>query len=63
MISCILCSFHVLPEIKDVQLTSTNYGGINFCSAIKKDNITAFQFHPEKVVSLEKNFKEIKKLL
>ena len=41
-------SFHVLPEIKDVQLTSTNYGGINFCSAIKKDNITAFQFHPEK---------------
>ena len=57
-------SFHVLPEIKDVQLTSTNYGGINFCSAIKKDNITAFQFHPEKSgIAGKKIFKEIKKLL
>ena len=57
-------SFHVLPEIKDVQLTSTNYGGIKFCSAIKKDNITAFQFHPEKSgIAGKKIFKEIKKLL
>ncbi len=57
-------SFHVLPEINEVQLTSTNYGGINFCSAIKKDNITAFQFHPEKSgIAGKKIFKEIKKLL
>ena len=57
-------SFHVLPEINDLQLTSTNYGDINFCSAIKKDNITAFQFHPEKSgIAGKKIFKEIKKLL
>jgi imidazole glycerol-phosphate synthase subunit HisH len=28
--------------------TTTNYAGIDFCSSIKKDNIFACQFHPEK---------------
>lgn len=29
-------------------LSLTNYGGIEYCSSIEKNNIFAFQFHPEK---------------
>jgi imidazole glycerol-phosphate synthase subunit HisH len=29
-------------------LSKTNYGGIEYCSSIKKNNIFSFQFHPEK---------------
>jgi len=29
-------------------LTLTNYEGIEYCSSVKRDNIFATQFHPEK---------------
>ncbi len=40
-------SYYVEPEDKDAVLCETEYGDI-FASAIQKDNIYAFQFHPEK---------------
>jgi len=41
-------SYYVNPMDKAAVLTSTNYEGINYCSAVKSGNIMAFQFHPEK---------------
>lgn len=41
-------SYFVKPENKNDILTLTNYEGLEYCSSIKKDNICAFQFHPEK---------------
>ena len=40
-------SYYVLPEDQHVVAATTQYG-ITFTSAIWKDNIVAFQFHPEK---------------
>jgi len=40
-------SYYVKPEDRDIILTTTDYG-IEFVSGIQKDNIYAFQFHPEK---------------
>jgi glutamine amidotransferase len=40
-------SYFVAPEDKNVIASTTQYG-IEFTSAIWKDNIVAFQFHPEK---------------
>ena len=40
-------SYYVEPEDETVIATTTGYG-IDFCSAIWKDNIVATQFHPEK---------------
>jgi glutamine amidotransferase len=40
-------SYYVKPEDKDVILTTTDYG-VDFVSGVQKDNIYAFQFHPEK---------------
>ncbi|MBT4091035.1 MAG: imidazole glycerol phosphate synthase subunit HisH, partial [Deltaproteobacteria bacterium] len=40
-------SYHVVPEASDIILTTTNYG-IEFVSSVKKGNIQATQFHPEK---------------
>ena len=40
-------SYYVKPKDKGVVLTTTNYG-IDFVSGICRDNICAFQFHPEK---------------
>jgi glutamine amidotransferase len=40
-------SYYVKPEDRNVILTMTDYGG-RFVSGIHKDNIYAFQFHPEK---------------
>lgn len=57
-------SFHVVPQSDDIELTSTTYQDMKYCSSIKKENITAFQFHPEKSGETgNKIFKEIKKLL
>ncbi len=41
-------SHYVLPENKEDTLTLTNYEGHLYCSSIKKDNVFATQFHPEK---------------
>ena len=40
-------SFYAAPQEKEVVLSTTRYG-IEFCSAIWRDNIFATQFHPEK---------------
>jgi imidazole glycerol-phosphate synthase subunit HisH len=40
-------SYYVKPKDKTIALTTTDYG-IDFVSGIHKDNIYAFQFHPEK---------------
>ena len=37
----------VIPEDKDVVYAPSDYHG-EFCCAIKKDNLLAVQFHPEK---------------
>lgn len=41
-------SYYAKPENANDVLTLTNYEGLEYCSSIKKDNICAFQFHPEK---------------
>lgn len=41
-------SFYAMPAFDENILCVTNYGGITYCSAVIKDNITATQFHPEK---------------
>ena len=55
-------SYYVEPEDKGVVLCETEYGD-NFTSAIQKDNIYAFQFHPEKSqkfgLNIIKNFTEL----
>jgi glutamine amidotransferase len=41
-------SYYVVPEDREIILTTTEYDGIEFVSAIAKENIIACQFHPEK---------------
>jgi len=41
-------SFIANPKNKENILATTNYGGVDFCSAVKSDNIYGVQFHPEK---------------
>ncbi len=56
-------SHFVKPDAEDITITYTDYCGILYCSGIRKDNLMAFQFHPEKSgsrgVQIYKNFKEI----
>ena len=56
-------SYYVIPEDKSIILSKTNYGGIEYCSSIKKDNIFATQFHPEKSgkngLKIYENFKKM----
>ena len=40
-------SYHVVPEEPEVVATVTDYG-YEFCSAIRRGNLFATQFHPEK---------------
>lgn len=55
-------SFYVQPEDSGVVATTTGYG-IEFCSAICRDNVVATQFHPEKSqeigLQILKNFGEL----
>jgi glutamine amidotransferase len=44
-------SYYVAPEDESIILTTTDYG-IEFTSAIWKDNVYAVQFHPEKSQTL-----------
>ncbi len=41
-------SYYVDPAEETGVLTKTNYGGLEYCSSILKNNIFAVQFHPEK---------------
>ncbi len=56
-------SYYVKPQEKDLSATLTKYG-VEFTSAVCKENIFAVQFHPEKsqTVGLKilKNFVELK---
>jgi len=56
-------SYYVKPDDEGVVAATTDYG-IEFCSAIWKDNIVATQFHPEKSqdvgLRILKNFAEMK---
>lgn len=40
-------SYYVIPENLDTVATTTHYGS-DFVSGIQHENVTAFQFHPEK---------------
>lgn len=55
-------SYFVEPVDKDIIICETDYGN-NFTSGIHKDNIYAFQFHPEKSqrrgLEIIKNFVEL----
>ncbi|MBT1071224.1 imidazole glycerol phosphate synthase subunit HisH [Pelotalea chapellei] len=55
-------SYYVKPEDESVIAATTSYG-IDFCSAVWKDNVVATQFHPEKSqdagLRILKNFAEI----
>ena len=56
-------SYYVEPEDKEIIAATTDYG-IEYCSGITKDNIFAFQFHPERSgdigLQILKNFVELK---
>ena len=41
-------SYYVVPEDKTIVSAETEYDGERFTSIIKKDNLLAVQFHPEK---------------
>ena len=41
-------SYYVVPENDSDILTYTQYGDLQYCSSVRRDNIWAFQFHPEK---------------
>ncbi len=41
-------SYYVQPNSDSVILSTTRYGGHNYCSSVIKNNIFACQFHPEK---------------
>lgn len=55
-------SYYVQPDDEAVVAATTNYG-IDFCSAICRDNVMATQFHPEKSqqvgLRMLKNFGEL----
>ena len=40
-------SYWLKSSVKDYVFTETKYADVKFCSAIKKNNIIGFQFHPE----------------
>ena len=54
-------SYICVPKNNLEILTTTNYGGIDFCSSVKKNNIYGFQFHPEK--SSKKGLSLLKNLI
>lgn len=41
-------SFYVKPTDKSIQLSTTDYSDITYCSSVHQGNIIAMQFHPER---------------
>lgn len=41
-------SYYAIPDEDGAVLSKTIYEGIEYCSSLKRGNISAFQFHPEK---------------
>jgi len=41
-------SYYVVPEDDAMVLATTEYGGLEYCSAVGRGNLFASQFHPEK---------------
>jgi glutamine amidotransferase len=41
-------SYFVRPEVADVAIATTEYGGLRFCSALQRNNIFGCQAHPER---------------
>jgi imidazole glycerol phosphate synthase, glutamine amidotransferase subunit len=41
-------SYFAAPKDPNDVLSITNYGGVDYCSSLLKDNVFAVQFHPEK---------------
>ncbi|MBI5202725.1 MAG: imidazole glycerol phosphate synthase subunit HisH [Elusimicrobia bacterium] len=41
-------SYAAAPADPAVRLATTPFAGASFCSALRKDNVLGFQFHPEK---------------
>jgi len=56
-------SYICKPKDTNIILSKTEYGGVEFCSSIKNNNIYACQFHPEKSansgIKVMKNFIEL----
>jgi glutamine amidotransferase len=41
-------SYYAIPNDKNTILSYTEYANFEYCSSVKKENITGIQFHPEK---------------
>ena len=41
-------SYYVVPDDSSLVVATTRYGSVEFCSAVQKENIYAYQFHPER---------------
>jgi imidazole glycerol-phosphate synthase subunit HisH len=41
-------SYYVVPDAENVCLANSRYGDVEFCSAVSHENVSAFQFHPER---------------
>lgn len=57
-------SYHVVPEDSSIKTSTSKFFGKEFTSSVKKDNIEAFQFHPEKSRTAGINiYKKLKEFL
>lgn len=54
-------SYYVLPKNKDIIISNSYHGSLEYASAVKSKNIFGFQFHPEK--SGESGLKLLKYIL
>lgn len=41
-------SYYVIPDDPAMTVAETEYGGVRFCAALRKGNVFACQFHPER---------------